>query len=242
MGKPPPTPQWLAQYENVKHLLTPAVPYGEVFGQSEACGRRLHYIDMGEVCFPTGKIAAFDPAAFPDRLQPYCQTVPTGTFGITAMVADFGGDDYAIAAVRVQFDDSRPVVHYAALTGQEDLDGIQADGYFGFATDTGLATIMDMQTFQAYAAFEQAALAQDEYFNLYDNLLEEELEKSHAAQPALQSDDGDWANFTLPGSGLSVPVFRSGQGDGVYPVYFGYGADGRICDVVIEFIPPDGAD
>ena len=31
-------------------------------------------------------------------------------------------------------------------------------------------------------------------------------------------------------------IFASGWGDGVYPVYFGYDAQGEVCGVYIHFI------
>ncbi len=231
-----PTPEWLAQYENVKHILTPRIPYGDVFGQSEAYGQKLHYIDMGEVHFSTGKIMAFDPVAYPKQMRPYFQTVPTGKFNIVAMVVE---DEQCIAAVRVKFSDHTPVAYHAALRGHEDLSDLKAGEYFGFPVDAGLATIMDEQTFKAYTAFEQKCRAQDEYFNLYDDFFDDELIKSYEAQPAFQSEYGDWANCALPDSKVSLPIFRSGWGDGFYPVYFGYDTAGNVCDVVIEFIPID---
>ena len=87
-----PTAAWLAQYEKVKDLLTPSVPYGEIFGQSEAYGQKLHYLAMGEVNFPTGKIMAFDPVAYPEQMRPYLQSVPPGKYPITAMVVEIGAD------------------------------------------------------------------------------------------------------------------------------------------------------
>ena len=34
----------------------------------------------------------------------------------------------------------------------------------------------------------------------------------------------------------NLPIFASGWGDGYYPVYFGYGAKGKICAVYVRFI------
>ena len=43
-------------------------------------------------------------------------------------------------------------------------------------------------------------------------------------------------NWTVPGTDLSIPIFASGWGDGVYPCYFGYDSDGNVCGVYILFI------
>ena len=237
-----PTAAWLAQYEKVKDRLTPSVPYGEIFGQSEAYGQKLHYLAMGEVNFPTGKIMAFDPVAYPEQMRPYLQSVPPGKYPITAMVVEIGADHYRIAAVRVQTSGRSAIAYYNALTGQEDLSEVAQGEYFGFCVDAGLGTIMDEATFAAYTAFTEKCLAEDEYFNLYDDLFAEELEKNYQAHPAYQNEDGDWVNYRLPDSELTVPVFSAGWGDGVYPVYFGYDGNGEVCDVIIEFIPIDELD
>ena len=109
-----PTAAWLAQYEKIKDLLTPSVPYGEIFGQSEAYGQKLHYLDMGEVNFPTGKIMAFDPVAYPEQMRPYLQSVPPGKYPITAMVVEIGADHHRIAAVRVRLNAHTAVAYYNA--------------------------------------------------------------------------------------------------------------------------------
>ena len=40
--------------------------------------------------------------------------------------------------------------------------------------------------------------------------------------PEFQRTDGDWINFKIPGTDLSIPMIQTGFGDGVYPAYFGY--------------------
>lgn len=54
--------------------------------------------------------------------------------------------------------------------------------------------------------------------------------------PLYQREGGDWINFEIPGTELSIPMIQSGFGDGVYPVYFGYDKNGHLCDVVMEYI------
>ena len=52
-----------------------------------------------------------------------------------------------------------------------------------------------------------------------------------------QREDGDWINFKIPNTDLSIPMIQSGFGDGRYPVYFGYDEKGNLCDIVLEYIP-----
>ena len=53
--------------------------------------------------------------------------------------------------------------------------------------------------------------------------------------PKFQREDGDWINFKIPNTDLSIPMIQSGFGDGQYPVYFGYDEKGNLCDIVLEF-------
>lgn len=40
----------------------------------------------------------------------------------------------------------------------------------------------------------------------------------------------------MPGTEWHIPMFQSGFGDGVYPVYWGLDENGEICQLVIQFI------
>ena len=57
----------------------------------------------------------------------------------------------------------------------------------------------------------------------------------HTQHPQYQSSDGDWCAWTVPESNSRLVVFTSGLGDGVYPTYFGYDANGQVCGVYVPF-------
>ncbi len=42
------------------------------------------------------------------------------------------------------------------------------------------------------------------------------------AYPQYQRSKGDWINFTIPDTELTVPMIQSGFGDGLYPVYWAF--------------------
>ena len=56
------------------------------------------------------------------------------------------------------------------------------------------------------------------------------------AYPQYQRLKGDWINFTIPETELTVPMIQSGFGDGLYPVYWAFDEAGDICQIIIEFI------
>ena len=110
------------------------------------------------------------------------------------------------------------------------------DSIFGFNVDAGLATIVDVETRNAYCDFEEKWNAANPGKNIYDDFFAEIFAKSAKEYPLYQRDGGDWINFKIPNSELSIPMIQSGFGDGRYPVYFGYDANGGLCDIVCEYI------
>ena len=72
--------------------------------------------------------------------------------------------------------------------------------------------------------------------NIYDDFFADAFRRNAVENPLYQREDGDWINFRIPNTELSVPMIQSGFGDGLYPVYFGYDENGELCDIVIEFI------
>ncbi|HRC32866.1 MAG TPA: DUF4241 domain-containing protein [Bacteroidia bacterium] len=46
---------------------------------------------------------------------------------------------------------------------------------------------------------------------------------------------GSWVNFQLPKSELNITMFTSGEGDGLYPIYWGIDKDGNPVSLIIDF-------
>jgi len=62
------------------------------------------------------------------------------------------------------------------------------------------------------------------------------FQKSYEDNPKYQRDGGDWINWTIPGTDYHLPIFQTGIGDGIYPVYLAYDKDNNVCQLIIEFI------
>jgi hypothetical protein len=232
-----PSKEWLENYEQKKYLLVPENNLSEYFTSDEIAGKKIHLLNMGTVNFPTGNILVCDPLVFLTKKEgPYFIQVPTGIYPLTAAVVEVGEAHYRYAAVKVQFSDKEVVRFTEALKGNEDLDNINEGAYFGFNVDAGLGTIVDVKTRDAYCDFEEEWRKIHLDDNIYDDFFAEEFKKSYQKQPLYQRDGGDWINFTIPGTELTIPMFQSGFGDGTYPVYFGFDKDDQVCQVIIEFI------
>lgn len=237
MEKLQPSIEWKKRYEEVKNLLTSPVNYAKCFDMKEIQGKEIFILDMGEIEFPTGDILVRDPLVWLNRDEKaYLTSVPRGRFRIETLVVKLEEDYYRYALSRVRFTESVPNIYYEALKGDENLDDVDGDSIFGFNVDAGLATIVDVATRNAYCDFKDKWYAENPDKNIYDDFFTEVFANNAEENPNYQREGGDWINFKLPNSELSIPMIQSGFGDGRYPVYFGYDENGELCDLVVEYI------
>jgi hypothetical protein len=237
MAKLQPSIEWKKRYEDVKNLLTSPVNYAKCFDMKEVHGKEIFILDMGEIEFPTGDILVRDPLVWLNRDEKaYLTSVPRGKYRIETLVVKLDEDHYRYALSRVRFTENAHKIYYEALKGDENLDDVDDDSIFGFNVDAGLATIVDVATKNAYCDFKDKWYAENPDKNIYDDFFTEVFEKNAEDNPDYQRESGDWINFKIPNSELSIPMIQSGFGDGRYPVYFGYDENGKLCDLVVEYI------
>mgnify|MGYP000856334748 FL=1 len=237
MEKLQPSIEWKKRYEEVKNLLTSPVNYAKCFDMKEIQGKEIFILDMGEIEFPTGNILVRDPLVWLNRDEKaYLESVPRGKHRIETLVVKLEEDHYRYALSRVRFTENVPKIYYEALKGDENLDDVDGDSIFGFNVDAGLATIVDVATRNAYCDFKDKWYAENPDKNIYDDFFTEVFANNAEENPNYQREGGDWINFKLPNSELSIPMIQSGFGDGRYPVYFGYDENGKLCDLVVEYI------
>lgn len=224
---------WMEKYEEVKTILVCPTDLETYFTLDEVCGLPMEKLEIGQVSLPSGKILVRDPLVFLNAGEkPYFAEAPKGNFPVTVAVvkSEEWGNRYA--AVKVKFTDNKPVRYQEALTGNENLEGVQQDDYFGFHVDGGLACIADAASLPAFDRFVKEFNGD----NLYDDYFAELFRKSYEENPVNQRKGGDWINWIIPGTAYQIPMFASGFGDGSYPVYFAYDGNNRICGLYIQFI------
>jgi hypothetical protein len=242
-----PTKEWLEQYEQKRPFMVCGTELNAYFTADEIVGKKLDRLSIGKVSLPSGEIIACDPLVYLTETMPYFMTVPPGEYEVTlAVVVPDDGDCARYAAARVRFSDTEAVRYEEALMGDEDLSEVneqEGDGFFfGFGVDAGLACICDAKVRDAYLAFKKdweskAGERDDLYTDYFDDLLIENAK----ANPLYQRDGGDWLNWRIPETDHRIPIFASGFGDGFYPVWFGFDADGNICSLVVQFIDIEAA-
>ena len=201
----------MRKYEDMKDKLASWIDLDTYFTEKKVGDTDVDTMDIGTVSFPTGRILACDPLIELEDRPPYIQAVPPGTYPVTicVMPSERYGDRYA-----------------------EDLSEEMGEGdYFGFVVDAGMGCITDAAAQEAFREYWERRLEEDEDIDPYNDLFCDLLEESYNENPRYQREGGDWVNWTVPGTDLSIPIFASGWGDGVYPCYFGFDSDGNVCGV-----------
>lgn len=224
---------WMKKWEEVKDILTCPTDLETYFTSNEIAGQQLETMEIGNVSLPSGKVVVRDPLVSLDANQsPYFVQAPKGNFPVTISVvkSEDWGDRYAV--VKVEFTKEKPLVYREALIGIEELEGVTKHDFFGFGVDAGLGCITDAEVLPLVDKFTD----ESDVDNLYDDYFAEIFAQSYKHNPDNQRDGGDWINWTVPNTEYQIPMFASGFGDGEYPVYFAYDANGEICGLYIQFI------
>lgn len=239
-----PEKEWMGLYEKVKEKTACPFDLNTYFELPEIAGKHLTTMDIGVCDLPSGKILVCDPLVFlGDRNEePFLQKAPAGTYHTEVCVIkpDEDGDCARYAAVRLRFSKKRPVSFYQALIGHENLEELENEDdeylYFGFGVDAGLGCICDEQVHKIYCDWSDKWDREHPGDNQYDDYFADLFAENYKKNPEFQRDGGDWLNWKIPGTEYHIPIFESGFGDGIYPVYWGVDETGMICQLVIHFI------
>jgi len=224
---------WRQKYEEVKDILTCPTDLESYFTSDEIMGEKMEVMEIGNVSLPSGKVVVRDPLVFLNANEkPYFIDVPKGNFPVTIAVVKSEDWGNRYAAVKVKFTDQKPVRYQEALIGNENLEGLKEDDFFGFHVDAGLGCIADAEALPEFDRF-LAGLHVD---NIYNDYFAGLFAQSYQDNPKNQRDAGDWINWKVPNTEYHIPMFASGFGDGEYPVYFAYDANENICGLYIQFI------
>ena len=202
-----------------------------LFSAATGPGAALLSEELPPLWLPTGRLVACDPAAHaqPRPLEP---AVPPGAYPVFVHRSPDYTDALAYAELRVR---PMPVVRWElALAAGQDAATLSPGEVFGYSVDTGLGCFLDAQTLALLPAHEANLRTRlgPRYANYYDNFLAPAL---YRAQPPRQA-------ATLPlhaGQPHNLIVFESGDGDGYYATYVGFGADGQVGRFVTEFLDVD---
>jgi hypothetical protein len=176
---------------------------------------------LGEIALPSGRIGASDPLVLAQP-EPFSTAVPPGRYPVELAVAVLENEDERTAYARLLFS-TEPAIRWAmAVTPGQDPSTLSEEEIFGYDVDTGTGCFLSPEVGQVLAN----RMAEESGY--YETFIEE-MQKNY-------QDTWSWASLRPdPASELSVIVFSTGYGDGVYASYFGLSADGRPVALVTDF-------
>ena len=141
-------------------------------------------------------------------------------------IACFGtGDepDERVAFARVELSNLPALSWTMALTEGQDPATLEHDGYFGYGVDAGTGCFMEPVAGQLLA---ERMDRDDEYFNV----IMDEMQTTYRATRSWL----DWR--PSPEHDANIICFSSGWGDGLYPSFFGFSSEGRVCSLLTDFL------
>ncbi|HEU5135075.1 MAG TPA: DUF4241 domain-containing protein [Steroidobacteraceae bacterium] len=185
----------------------------------------MKVVRVGNLVVTTQVILAMDLLVSP-HLDPFTQQVPNGRHPVSLAIADLDGDE-RIAFARIQFSSLAAVSWKMALTDPDtDPDALGPGQFVGYGVDACTGCFMDMA---AATLMGQRYQEEGPYFSIGD-VIEEEAEKTY--QPTRS-----WADIRpIDRSEGNIICFTTGYGDGTYPSFFGFDADGEVCQLVTDFL------
>ncbi len=231
--------KWLEKWEAVKEKTVCPVDLNAYFEQDTIAGMSLARMNIGICDLPSGNVLVRDPLVYlADRDErPYFLKAPAGRYETeVCVIKPAEGDCARYAAVRLRFNEKRPVQFYEALVGNENLDTQEDDGFYGFCVDAGMGCICDEVVHRIYCDWNDLWCEEHPDDNPYDDYFSDLFDENYQLHPEYQREGGDWLNWQVPGTEYHIPMFQTGFGDGVYPVYWGVDENGEICQLVVHFI------
>jgi len=91
---------------------------------------------------------------------------------------------------------------------------------------TGIGCVVDKETELTFAA------AYNNYFNTKGKDMVLDL-----LEPMLE--ENGYTMFTIPDTDVTVPMFRTGLGQGAYNAYWGFDKDNKLTELVFPFVYPE---
>ncbi len=173
--------------------------------------------DAGLLHLPSGRLVAADPAAYDPTDDALVIDVPPGDYPVSVGWAVVGADDGAeVTAVRVLLDGEPALTWEPALRSGQDTRMLPDGHFFGFDVDSGIGAFFDARDADALTSEFQRIFAVDDPF------------------PATAAPRCFAVSIDDSGTGTNLVAYRSGLGDGSYPVWIGRDAAGRIVSVIAE--------
>jgi hypothetical protein len=179
---------------------------------------------IANVVLPTGQVIGGDPFDVGQHTAPFTVTVAPGSYPLREWVAVLFRQEEEwqrrVAELQLVVVGEPARRWDPAVVPGQDVTTLDPDGYFGYIVDGGIGAFVDPTALQA-------------------------LDEWNWERVNTEFLDGAWITAPVPGlrtvvadegSGANVVVTESGWGDGAYPTFIGYPAEGPVASFVTAFL------
>jgi hypothetical protein len=207
-------------------------------GQSFYCPfdkktKYLYSYYLGDLVVISGEIVACDPLVFPETKPLITNISPKNYPVIVSLASDSlkasseNNPLYkTVICAMVRFEEQEADRWELIINSDEDMIILKEKKCFGYAVDSGISCFMDTQAAQIII---DSSLNSDTYEETISCQLDELLD--------INNKEFMFANLLLDkDNGLNVIAFSSGFGDGIYPTYLGFDNEGKIVNMVTQFV------
>ena len=191
-------------------------------------GKNLELVKVGDMDATANRLMLSDPCYLGSNMVlPMERMTEPGKLPVFASVLTTAMTGRVIAGIKVKVSDAATVRYELAMPlGIKAWTADDPMVYPYVDVATGIACVVDKETELTFAA------AYNNYFNtkgkdMVLDLLEPMLEES------------GYAMFTIPGSNVTVPMFRTGLGQGAYNASWGFDKDNKLTELVFPFVYPE---
>ena len=199
-----------------------------VLGGDEAARAtaKLTRIDLGRINLPSGRIIAADGLTVEADHASYLQVVAPGEYPVRLHVRDDPDWGQRVAVAELRFAEGTVARWANALVAGNDPSA-EEGLLFGFVVDAGVAAFMSVEARDAYVKDMETAEAEIEDFtDFYTDVIAAAFGDTRPSA----------AIYTVKTDATQkIALFESGLGDGTYPSYFGYDAEGKPLVLMTTF-------
>ncbi len=191
-------------------------------------GKNVELVKVGDMDATANRLMLSDPCYLGSNMVlPMERTTQIAKLPVFASILTTQMTGRVIAGIKVKLSEESTLRYELAMPlGIKAWTADDPMVYPYVDVATGIACVVDKETELTFAA------AYNNYFNtkgkdMVLDLLEPMLEES------------GYAMFTIPGSDVNVPMFRTGLGQGAYNAYWGFDKDNKLTELVFPFVYPE---
>ena len=191
-------------------------------------GKNVELVKVGDMDATANRLMLSDPCYLGSNMVlPMERTTQIGKLPVFASILTTQMTGRVIAGIKVKLSDTSTLRYELAMPlGIKAWTADDPMVYPYVDVATGIACVVDKETELSFAS------AYNNYFNtkgkdMVLDLLEPMLEES------------GYAMFTIPDTEVTVPMFRTGLGQGAYNAYWGFDKDNKLTELVFPFVYPE---